>query len=282
MEKKRVDESVQLPAQLRLDRFGFVKPEHDLPDHRLTKSKSAFEYQRWLTGRREEANGNGGKRIGVGVLFGNYIWKPESFADEPHVFTASFSEKVSNMVSSTAGMICTVTLAVIYMSEEDAFWLLVALLKGAVHAPMEGLYLEGLPLVQQYLFQFDLLMRDYMPKLGEHFTQEMINPSMVSRLSLKDGLGSAKYCHDDLAKLPFEKLIHALRNFPDDAMNPDKLLPLAYSFKFQKSINIRVILTMFARKALILVDTVTVLVCRAMSYGSKHHPIEYLTLIHRH
>nr|GFC25894.1 EVI5-like protein isoform X1 [Tanacetum cinerariifolium] len=45
MEKKRVDETVQLPAQLRLDRFGFVKPEHDLPDHRLTKSKSAFEYQ---------------------------------------------------------------------------------------------------------------------------------------------------------------------------------------------------------------------------------------------
>lgn len=27
-----------------------------------------------------------------------------------------------------------------YMSEGDAFWLLVALLKGAVHEPMEGLY----------------------------------------------------------------------------------------------------------------------------------------------
>lgn len=37
---------------------------------------------------------------------------------------------------------------------------------------------EGLPLVQQYLFQFDRLMREYLPKLGEHFTQEMINPSM--------------------------------------------------------------------------------------------------------
>ena len=32
-------------------------------------------------------------------------------------------------------------LLLMYMSEEDAFWLLVALLKGAVHAPMEGLYL---------------------------------------------------------------------------------------------------------------------------------------------
>jgi hypothetical protein len=28
----------------------------------------------------------------------------------------------------------------LYMSEEDVFWLLVALLKGAIHAPMEGLY----------------------------------------------------------------------------------------------------------------------------------------------
>ena len=32
-------------------------------------------------------------------------------------------------------------LLLLYMSEEDAFWLMVALLKGAVHAPMEGLYL---------------------------------------------------------------------------------------------------------------------------------------------
>lgn len=35
-------------------------------------------------------------------------------------------------------------LLLLYMSEEDAFWLLVALLKGAVHAPMEGLYLVSI------------------------------------------------------------------------------------------------------------------------------------------
>ncbi|CBI16891.3 unnamed protein product, partial [Vitis vinifera] len=30
---------------------------------------------------------------------------------------------------------------------------MIALLKGDVHATMEGLYLVGLPLVQQYLFR---------------------------------------------------------------------------------------------------------------------------------
>ncbi|KAJ1414012.1 Rab-GTPase-TBC domain, partial [Sesbania bispinosa] len=121
----------------------------------------------------------------------------------------------------------------------------------------------GLPLVQQYLFQFERLVREHLPKLGEHFSLEMINPSMYAsqwfitvfsysfpfhlalriwdvflyegvKIVYKVGLALLKYCHDDLIKLPFEKLIHALKNFPEDAMNPDTLLPLAYSIKISK------------------------------------------------
>ncbi|XP_010943436.1 uncharacterized protein [Elaeis guineensis] len=102
-------------------------------------------------------------------------------------------------VGYVQGMGFLAGLLLLYMSEEDAFWLLVALLKGAVHAPMEGLYL-GVKVV------------------------------------FKVGLALLKFCHDDLIKLPFEKLIHALRNFPEDAMNPDTLLPLAFSIKVSKTL----------------------------------------------
>ncbi|GAB2210878.1 hypothetical protein Droror1_Dr00016166 [Drosera rotundifolia] len=166
-------------------------------------------------------------------------------------------------VGYVQGMGFIAGLLLLYMSEEDVFWLLVALLKGAVHAPMEGLYLAGLPLVQQYLFQFDQLVREYLPKLGEHFSEEMINPSMYAsqwfitvfsysfpfhlalriwdvflnegvKIVFKVGLALLKNYQDDLVKLPFEKLVHALRNFPDEVMDPDVILPMAYSIKISR------------------------------------------------
>ncbi|XP_078162900.1 uncharacterized protein LOC144558068 isoform X2 [Carex rostrata] len=166
-------------------------------------------------------------------------------------------------VGYVQGMGFLAGLLLLYMSEEDAFWLLVALLKGAVHAPMEGLYQAGLPLVQQYLFQFEQLVKDFLPKLGQHFSEEMINPSMYAsqwfitvlsysfpfhftlriwdiflyegiKVVFKVGLALLKFCHDDLVKLPFEKLLHSLRNFPEEATDPDTLLPIAFSFKVTK------------------------------------------------
>ena len=51
-------------------------------------------------------------------------------------------------------------LLLLYMNEEDTFWTLVALMKGAVHPAMERLYQAGLPLLQQYLFQFGHLVQE--------------------------------------------------------------------------------------------------------------------------
>ncbi|KAM0906363.1 hypothetical protein ACQ4PT_016789 [Festuca glaucescens] len=142
-------------------------------------------------------------------------------------------------VGYVQGMGFIAGLLLLYMSEEDAFWLIVALLKGAVHAPMEGLYQAGLPLVQQYLCQFEKLVIEQMPKLGQNFQDEMINPSIVWDVFLHEGikvvfqvgLALLRFCHDDLVKLPFKKLLHSLRNFLEEATDPDTLLPLAFSFK---------------------------------------------------
>lgn len=51
-------------------------------------------------------------------------------------------------------------LLLLYMCEEDAFWTLVAVLKGAVQPPLEGLYQAGLPLLQQCFYQFERLIDD--------------------------------------------------------------------------------------------------------------------------
>ena len=61
-------------------------------------------------------------------------------------------------VGYVQGMGFIAGLLLLYMCEEDAFWTLTALLKGAVHAPLEGLFRPGLPLLQQYLYQFASLV----------------------------------------------------------------------------------------------------------------------------
>ncbi|CAI5971842.1 unnamed protein product [Closterium sp. NIES-65] len=71
-------------------------------------------------------------------------------------------------------------LMLLYMAEEDAFWLLVALMKGANHTSLEGIFLVGLPLVQQYLFQFDRLLHECLPQLARHMEGEGVTPSMYA------------------------------------------------------------------------------------------------------
>ncbi|KAK6119086.1 hypothetical protein DH2020_026776 [Rehmannia glutinosa] len=309
MEKKRADEQEAVPVSLpKVDRFGFVKQESNSPDG-LTRSRSAFEYEREERRIRKwrKMIGVGGSdwkhyvrrkphvvkrriRKGIPDCLRGLVWQLISGSrdlllmnpgvyEQLVIYETSASEldiirdisrtfpshvffqqrhgpgqrSLYNVLKAYSvydrdvgyvqGMGFVAGLLLLYMSEEDAFWLLVALLKGAVHAPMEGLYLVGLPLVQQYLFQLDHLVAEYLPKLGEHFAQEMINPSMyasqwfITVFSYSFPFHLALRIWDVFlseVKLPFEKLIHALRNFPEDAMNPDMLLPMAFSIKVSK------------------------------------------------
>lgn len=67
---------------------------------------------------------------------------------------------VALQVGYVQGMGFIAGLLLLYMNEENTFWTLVALLKGAVHPPLERLYQAGLPLLQQYLFQFEHLVQE--------------------------------------------------------------------------------------------------------------------------
>eukprot|EP00803_Ostreobium_quekettii_P006549 evm.model.scf_589.8 EVM.evm.TU.scf_589.8 scf_589:56822-63197(-) len=81
-------------------------------------------------------------------------------------------------VGYVQGMGFIAGLLLLYMCEEDAFWTFVALLKGQVHPPMEGLYTDGFPLLQQYFYQFEYIIKQECPQIGAHFEKENVMPIM--------------------------------------------------------------------------------------------------------
>lgn len=52
-----------------------------------------------------------------------------------------------------------VAVLVMYMTEEQAFWTLVALLAGTKHQPMMKLFTQGMPMLRKCLFQFHELVK---------------------------------------------------------------------------------------------------------------------------
>ncbi|TYK29028.1 DNA repair protein recA-like protein 1 [Cucumis melo var. makuwa] len=68
------------------------------------------------------------------------VYEEEVYENFPFI-EANCSKFFDRNVGYVQGMGFLADLLLLYMSEEDAFWLLVELLKGAVHAPMEELYL---------------------------------------------------------------------------------------------------------------------------------------------
>ena len=155
------------------------------------------------------------------------------------------------------------------MCEEDAFWTLVALLKGAHHVPMEGMYQEGLPLLQRYLYQFDGLVEHFLPRLCQHLRQENIVPTMYCsqwfitvfsytlpfgcllrvwdifihegmRVVFAIGLELLRCEEEDLLGLKFENLVQALsgkRNaVPKAHASLDDFLRKAMTWKIKKKL----------------------------------------------
>jgi len=141
----------------------------------------------------------------------------------------------------------------LYMTEEETFWVLAALLKGVVHEPMEGLFEDGLPLIQQYFYQFEGLVKAQLPKLGAHMDQEGIHPSIYAsqwfitvyahsfpfrvvvriwdilflegiKIAFRIGLQLLKDKESELLQLSFEPLVNALRSMGSETLDPDVLI----------------------------------------------------------
>ncbi len=64
-----------------------------------------------------------------------------------------------NSIGYVQGMGFVAGLLLLYMCEEDAFWTMVALLKGHERGALEGLYQAGLPLLHQYTYQVCVFVR---------------------------------------------------------------------------------------------------------------------------
>ncbi len=111
-------------------------------------------------------------------------------------------------VGYVQGMGFIAGLLLLYMCEEDAFWTLTALLKGAVHAPLEGLFRPGLPLLQQYLFQFSRLVDEEVgiwPRVGHVPPNLMSLIDMLPTKSTKSGKdGKREFaCFSCVGNVPF-------------------------------------------------------------------------------
>eukprot|EP00164_Ancoracysta_twista_P007120 GFYU01010055.1.p1 GENE.GFYU01010055.1~~GFYU01010055.1.p1 ORF type:complete len:400 (+),score=74.13 GFYU01010055.1:145-1344(+) len=159
------------------------------------------------------------------------------------------------VVGYCQGMGFITALLLLYMSEEDAFWMLVCLMQ---RYNMTGLYKPGLPQLTLYLEVFGDLTRIYFPQLSMHFEANGITTDMFAsqwfitvftynfpfatvirvwdiylnegiKMVFRVGLGLLKLLQEDLMAAPFEKILKMLKNVPKEFLDPDKLIATAFS-----------------------------------------------------
>ena len=72
-----------------------------------------------------------------------------------------------------------VGLFLMYMSEEESFWMLERVMRSDKFM-MHGVYAIGFPLLHQYFYQFDCLLNSTAPKLHEHLDMHGITPTLYA------------------------------------------------------------------------------------------------------
>lgn len=75
------------------------------------------------------------------------------------------------------GMAFIVAIFILYMNEEDAFFMLISLLD---KYKLNDLFSSNMPLLNEYLFIFDQLLLSFFPKIHEHLKNENVHTSMYA------------------------------------------------------------------------------------------------------
>ena len=171
-------------------------------------------------------------------------------------------------VGYVQGMAYIAAIMLLYATEEEAFWLLVAIMKGAGGAePLEGLFANGLPLVQQCLFQLEGMIGHVSPKLSAHLKAENADATMYAtqwfitlfsyslpfdvvlriwdvfmleglKIVFRVAMTLLVSQQETLLKLRFEELVPALRRTPNAGKaSADALITMACDLKVSKQLD---------------------------------------------
>jgi len=160
---------------------------------------------------------------------------------------------LDKLVSYCQGMNYMVAVLLMFMEEEDAFWVLVNIM---YHYGMSGLYRDDTPVLADYMHFFHEIAKQYYPRIISHFDEQGFLPNMyvtewfttlfVYRLPLdtvvriwdffftygqealfKVGLALLAYC-EDLVGLGMESLADTLKS-KLASLTPEQIIPRAYA-----------------------------------------------------
>ncbi|KAJ3447899.1 usp6 n-terminal-like protein [Anaeramoeba flamelloides] len=155
------------------------------------------------------------------------------------------------------GMNFVAATLLLFLEEEQAFWTFVVLM---TDYHMSGIYQDGFPLLQVYKFQFEQLMKKYLPKLFKHFTNVGIGTDLYYSKWLLSMLYSSfsfntvirffdcfllegtpyyfqfpltllKWKQKAFLSMGLEELMENLINFPDKSLDLSKIIKTCQKFK---------------------------------------------------
>jgi len=154
------------------------------------------------------------------------------------------------------GMGFITALFLMYMEEEDAFWVLIRLCK---NYDMAGVFLPGLPLLSRHFYVHEQLMESQLPRLYSHFMKEGVQAGLYAtqwfitvfsyalpfgvtlriwdiflsegyKVVFRIGLALLKMFQEELLRRGFEDALDLLKTLQTQSIDCEELIKIAFSF----------------------------------------------------